>query len=316
MARDFHDDSAFLRRVARDCGDPDDALWEIVMLNRGLVYRFARGRANYEDVVQSAFIGLFHAVKTWRPEAGFLLNWSNYYMRNEAARLREEIRGSLRVPRNIVADVRRAEREVQLWAARCGRTPTWRDRVEATGRTAESIAVALRSSDNQMHDRAEAWQAWLNTTPAESVNALDRVIAQEWLKRFDDLTPRQQRVLYRRAQGASLREVGAELDLSREYIRIIEEKAHSVLLSYERESDRLPPTAAKRKEIRTQIAIVQERRAQEAADRAEQAARKAEALEEAARKARVRAERGRETLGRRSIRRAERWARRRAKQRR
>ena len=105
-----------LREAAREAGDPPEMLWEIVLLNRGLAWKFARRYGDgSEDDYHIALEGLYQAVAKWEPERGGSLGkLAGWYTRNHLHR-REGHHG-IRIPPSTLSVVHWAiQKEKELW---------------------------------------------------------------------------------------------------------------------------------------------------------------------------------------------------------
>ena len=199
-----------------------------------------KGRLAYEDLVQEGILGLREAVSRFDPDRGYrLATYAVWWIRHYVNRAVSQTGYTVRIPVHMQERINKV-----LWK---------RSKLELAGISSKNrLAVETDLSVKELDKVLQAEQ--LRTTssldnPIEeeggktfhdlladhgSENAEDRVVRkQQWemLKRIVACLPeRDQWVLRRRyTEGATLREIGDELNLSRERIRQIEEKTLSQL---------------------------------------------------------------------------------------
>ncbi len=151
MTRTFEDRSD-VQLVAgfRDGGDP--ACREaLVLRHRGLVRAIARrynGRGlAYEDIEQTGYVGLIHAVDRYDPARGVPLGaFAARTIEGEIMHLFRDRGWAVRVPRSLQELSRRVSSVRERLGHRLGRTPSLQELAEATGESEQRVAEAVAAA--------------------------------------------------------------------------------------------------------------------------------------------------------------------------
>lgn len=131
----------------RDGGDAD-CREELVLRHSGLVRGIARryhGRGMaYEDIEQTGFLGLIHAVDRYDPSRGVPLGaFAARTIEGEIMHLFRDRGWAVRVPRSLQELSRRVSSARDRLGHRLGRSPSLQELAEATGETEQRVAEAV-----------------------------------------------------------------------------------------------------------------------------------------------------------------------------
>jgi RNA polymerase sigma-B factor len=151
MTRTFEDRSdAELVAGFRDGGDPA-CREELVLRHRGLVRAIARryhGRGlAYEDIEQTGYVGLIHAVDRFDPARGVPLGaFAARTVEGEIMHLFRDRGWAVRVPRSLQELSRRVSSVRERLGHRLGRSPSLQELAEATGESEQRVAEAVAAA--------------------------------------------------------------------------------------------------------------------------------------------------------------------------
>ena len=113
-------------------------------LARAIARRFARRGLQYDDIVQSGYLGLIQAVDRFDPARGVPLQaYAARTIEGEIMHLFRDRGWALRVPRSLQETSRRMAAMSERLSHRLGRTPTAEELAEASGETVERVTEAL-----------------------------------------------------------------------------------------------------------------------------------------------------------------------------
>jgi RNA polymerase sigma-B factor len=136
---------------------------ELVLRHAGLVRGIARryhGRGlAYEDIEQTGYVGLIHAVDRFDPARGVPLGaFAARTIEGEIMHLFRDRGWAVRVPRSLQELSRRVALVRERLGHRLGRSPSLQELAEATGeseqRVAEAVAVARAHTAEPLADQA------------------------------------------------------------------------------------------------------------------------------------------------------------------
>ncbi len=228
----------------------ETARTRFIEANRGLVYKVAARYASagkergidYDDLVQEGSIGLMRAVSKFKPELGYKFStMAIWWIRQAITRALDDQQSAIRIPVQRLGALRRMLRVEQSLLQDLQRQPSDTELAQATGMTLELIGILrslrgvfdLRSLDEALTDREEAQTLGLlladpdEETEAQAVANASSALLLETLA--DVLNPRERQILTLRYGFAgrehTLEEVGRKLQITRERVRQIEERA-------------------------------------------------------------------------------------------
>ncbi len=216
-----------LARRARE-GD-DEARARLVELAFPRLVRLARHYADrgvpLDDLTQDAVIGLLRALERFDPGRGVpFMAWAEIWIRQALQQALAEHGRPLRLTRHVLWDLHEMKgRQEELLRGR-GREPRAMELADALQWPVERVAQTLALG--QTAERPDAID--LVEDPlgeAAYYDVLTRVTAEQVQPLLLRLSDREREVVERRAEGASLRELGRELGVSGERVRVLEERA-------------------------------------------------------------------------------------------
>ena len=238
-----------LRRVGKKLGDSRRHLERernfLAEANLRLVVMLAKAYRGsgvaFPDLVQEGNLGLMRAVDKFDHRVGTRFStYATWWIRQSIAREVTRHAETVRVPFGMTEKrkrLRRAEREL---TQRYGRAPTRRELAEEVGMTLEQTRKSLEATTRSIslhapigEDGDRSLDEMLCDDEAQSAD--DAVIAREREGKATNvlrvLSPREQFILRRRfgidgePDGLTLREIGEQLNLSRERVRQLEAMA-------------------------------------------------------------------------------------------
>ena len=158
-----------------------------------------------EDLLQSAVVGLYHAIEHYDPQQN--TRFEAFAYRRIRGAILDELRAADRISRSSRAQVRKIEQAIRQWHQDHGKAPEEQELAAAVGMTQEALAGLL--------DRAQPWlsldemvlegdnrNVLLKEVIADNRAILPDQQAQEedmrrWLhKAFLELSAREQKILY------------------------------------------------------------------------------------------------------------------------
>ena len=220
----------------------DEAREALVLSHLGivpyLVRDYARGVIPFVDLVQEGYLGLLRAVDRYDPARGKFSTYAYWWVRKAmSSALALQVR-MIRLPANVLEDLRERNRVSRELETRLGRQPTEYEVAQRMNisirklRRLASVAPDARALEDLQTTRSEGWDAILPeaTTPSPHEATLGRELrarADEALRR---LSPRERTIIRARfgfedGECMTREQIGRNIGLSRERVRQIEKEA-------------------------------------------------------------------------------------------
>jgi RNA polymerase primary sigma factor len=185
-----------------------------------------RGRGvSPDDLVQDAVVGLLRALERFDPDRGVpFMAWAEIWVRQALQQAIAEYGRPLRLPRHLLWDLHELKGRHEVLTRTSGREPRLMELADDIGWPAERVARTLQLGQEP---GAPAALDLLEDPLGEDAyfDVLVRLTNEQVLPLLLELSERERDIVERRAAGASLREVGRELGVSGERVRVIEERA-------------------------------------------------------------------------------------------
>lgn len=237
------DEERELSRQAKS-GD-ENAKRRLIEANMRLVLNIAKHYRNrsipFEDLVQEGAIGLMNAVERFDPDRGFRFStYATHWIRQTIGRAIGNKSKSIRLPAHVTESIRRIDRTRTTLAREFGREPTIEELADATGFSLAKMLMLLQCGQDPLSldmmvgedENVELGSLLPDPTLADpESSALNREALRHLQQILADLSERERRVMRKRlgfdegANSAVLRDIGTELQLSRERVRQIEIQA-------------------------------------------------------------------------------------------
>ena len=184
-----------------------------------MVREFRVPSSRFNDALQEGVLGLIQAIGTYDPESSSLMHWSRFYVRNA-------IRFYLKRDRAIRPPTLAFNRGRAYEAAFIARMPVWArcaaiDPIEAIdgkvqdGRRTRSLSEIVPSNE---------------PGPPEIVDG--RLQGERLRDAFRFLPERDQQILFRRAEGATMVELADELGVTKQFVAKLKSQAMRKLRSH------------------------------------------------------------------------------------
>lgn len=223
----------------------ENARRKLIEANMRLVLSIAKHYRNrsipFEDLVQEGAIGLMNAVSRFDPDKGYRFStYATHWIRQTIGRALGSKARSIRLPVHVVELIRRSDRERTGFAMRHGREPSNEELAKILGVSLAKLLSTLQcpmetiSLDVSLGDdegtNLLSMQADKGENNPESV-ALSRESLSHMLQVLEVLPERERRVVRQRigldseVEALLLRDIGSDLQLSRERVRQIEVQA-------------------------------------------------------------------------------------------
>lgn len=240
-----HEDELKLARKVRD-GD-GDALRRLVESNLRFVVAYAKRYRNpnvpFLDLIHEGNLGLIQAARKYNPfkegQDVKFITYAVWWIRQAILHALAEHAGSFRLPQKQANTLYRLERVRALLADKLGRSPTERELADELEISLDDVRVLTRASQSSLslNDPVDSeGDSELGDLLEQTVlpDTDERIVRQSFERALKDaladLPERERRVLELRFglhddQPKTLREIGEVLELSRERVRQIENRA-------------------------------------------------------------------------------------------
>jgi RNA polymerase primary sigma factor len=244
-----HCEEKRLSRRAR-AGD-ERARKELIQKNLRLVISVAKRYRNYglpfEDLIQEGNIGLIRAVDKFDPEKGYRFStYATWWIRQAVGRAVSDKSRTIRLPVHMGEKIRKVGRITGDLSVELGREPTEEEIVERLGWTVEQVqdvkgtvpdATSLNKPVSNEDEVSRLEDFIVDETLVDVPDAVIEGMEAAWLRETIGRLPQKARYVLVRRYGlddrepATLAELGAELDISRERVRQLQREASFLLKS-------------------------------------------------------------------------------------
>jgi RNA polymerase primary sigma factor len=219
-------------------GEPE-ALRALVRHNLRLVVSIARYYQNrglsIEDLIQEGNLGLIHAAGKYDGRKGFRFStYATWWIKQSIRRAVVNLGRTVRVPAYIIEIVTRIRRVRTRLLIELGRDPT-RGEIQAEMEFREAInvekafALAWSVDQRQTHDVHQVDHREFQDRGGPEEQAISRDHLARLASMLDTLTGREREVVEKRfginGDTCTLKEIGRQLNLTRERVRQIEQTA-------------------------------------------------------------------------------------------
>jgi RNA polymerase sigma factor (sigma-70 family) len=207
----------------------DDARARVVELAfprlRRWAGRYARRGVSREDLTHDAVVGLLRALERFEPSRGVpFMAWAEIWIRQALQQSLAEHGRPVRLTRHALWDLHELKGRHEELLHQLGREPRLIELADALRWPVERVTATLELG--QTPERPEALDLLEDPLgEAAYYDVLTRVSADQVQPLLLQLSERERGIVRRRTDGASLREVGRELGISGERVRVLEERA-------------------------------------------------------------------------------------------
>ncbi len=238
-------------RIQREALESRDRM---VQANLRLVISVAKNFRNrglaMEDLVNEGNVGLMNAVDRFDPEVGSRFStYAGYWIDQAIRRAVQNAQQMIHIPSYLMEQIGRMRLAMRELEEQLGRPPTMAElaeNMEITDRKAQAISQAIRACTSRMHGSATAdgentlSESLEDTrTPAPFENVFNESDAEFVKQVLDRITAREALILKlryglsgRRGKRMTLKEIGEQVNLTRERVRQIEREAKRKLEEY------------------------------------------------------------------------------------
>lgn len=233
-------------RSGEDVAENMAALYE---QNRGIIAKLAfkyQHYAEFDDLMQEGYIGLCHAVDSWKPNGGAnFITYAIYWIKQTMYRYVENTGSCIRVPAHKRQNIREYNKYRQQFLKTLGREPEVWELCRLMGvskNTLEQIKsdqqyLYIDTLDRFVGEDDDTVLSELVADPEDKYECILDEVEKEELKAtiwplVDTLDRQQSAALYcRYKDGKTLKETGMELGITPERVRIVQNNALRILRS-------------------------------------------------------------------------------------
>ncbi|MBI5374930.1 MAG: RNA polymerase sigma factor RpoD/SigA [Candidatus Schekmanbacteria bacterium] len=199
---------------------------------------------SFSDLINEGNIGLMQAARKFDPDRGVkFVSYAVWWIKQSIIQALADQTGAVKIPVRQIADLNKIGEQFDELIQKLGREPNVNELAKAINRTNKEVEYLLLLSrnsvslENPISDDNDA--TFLDFLEADNLPSVDEEIdkakmEQDLQELLNSLKPKEAEVLRRRfgldgSESETLEEIGNSMNLSRERIRQIEEKAKKTI---------------------------------------------------------------------------------------